>query len=229
LIAEDGRSAEVIKPFLAGRDVKRYRTLENDKYLILFQKGVTNNKRNDIDPEVWLQKNYPSIYNWLKPQEEKAIKRLDKGDYWWELRACEYYSEFEKPKIVIPAIIQRPEITIDVNKIYSNDKTSIIASSSYYLLAVLNSKITDFLMRLLSSTKQGGFFEYKPVYISQIPIPTASDAQKEAIEGLVTQILATKQTNPQSDTTALEAEVDALVYGLYGLTEEEIGIVEGKV
>ena len=42
-------------------------------------------------------------------------------------------------------------------------------------------------------------------------------------------IPAAKQSDPKSNTTALEAEIDALVYGLYGLTEEEIGIVEGKV
>jgi len=151
------------------------------------------------------------------------------GTYlWYEIQdAVDYCEAFEKPKIIIPAIVQRPEITIEVNNIYSNDKTCIIASNSNYLLAILNSKVTDLVMQLISSTKQGGFFEYKPVYISQIPIPTASNVQQQAIESLVTRILAAKQTDPKSDTTVLESEVDALVYGLYGLTEEEIAIVEG--
>jgi len=226
LIAEDARSVEVIKPFLAGRDVKRYQTPVSDKYLILFEKGVTKKKKGDLDPELWLQTNYPAVYGWLKPFEEKAIKRLDKGDYWWELRACDYYSAFENPKIVIPAIIQRPEMTVEKNNTYSNDKTTIIESDSYYLLAILNSKVTDMIMQLVSSTKQGGFFEYKPVYIAQIPIPLAVSPQKEQIIDLVTRILAAKQADKDADTGTLEAEVDGLVYGLYGLNEEEIKIIE---
>ncbi|MEY3239629.1 MAG: hypothetical protein RIR11_1067 [Bacteroidota bacterium] len=83
-------------------------------------------------------------------------------------------------------------------------------------------------MQLISSTKQGGFFEYKPVYINQIPIPNGDADTKSAIETLVNQILATKQTDPAADTTALEREIDVLVYGLYGLSAEEVAIVEGK-
>lgn len=228
LIAEDARSAEVIKPFLAGRDIKRYQMPVSDKYLILFAKGVTNRERNGMEPEKWMSNNFPGIYSWLKPQEIKAKKRQDQGDYWWELRACEYYNEFENPKIIIPAIIQRPELTIDVNGIYSNDKTTIIASESKFLLAILNSRVTDLFMRLNSSTKQGGFFEYKPVYISQISIPNALNSQMKDLDALVTRILSAKQTDPQADTSALEAEVDGLVYGLYGLGEEEMQIIENQ-
>jgi phenylpyruvate tautomerase PptA (4-oxalocrotonate tautomerase family) len=77
---------------------------------------------------------------------------------------------------------------------------------------------------------QAGFVRLKIIYVESIPIPIhATSAQKEKIIALVTRILAAKQSDPLADVTALESEVDALVYGLYGLTEEEIGIVEGKI
>ncbi len=228
LIAEDPNSAEVIKPFLAGRDIKRYQTPKSDKFLILFEKGITKAKKGELDPEIWLETTYPAVYKQLLPFEAAAKKRYDKGEFWWELRACDYYGEFEKSKIIVPAIIQKPENSIDINGFYSNDKTTIIGTSERFVLAVINSKVTDFFMQQISSTKQGGFFEYKPVYISQILIPSADGATKAQIETLVNQILAQRQNDPSADTAALEREIDGLVYGLYGLTVEEVGIVEGK-
>ena len=64
-------------------------------------------------------------------------------------------------------------------------------------------------------------------YFSQIPIPPATPTQRTAIESLVTRILDAKRADPGADTAALEAEIDQLVYGLYGLTEEEITVVAG--
>ena len=64
-------------------------------------------------------------------------------------------------------------------------------------------------------------------YVSQIPIPSIKPAQKASISKLVNQILATKRTNPDADVSDLEKRIDQIVYLLYGLTPEEIAIVEG--
>jgi len=95
LIESDSRSADLIKPFLIGREVKRYSTPKASSYLILIPRGWTriqsNNSRN---PWEWLYKNYSAIATRLLRFSEKAEKRYDKGEYWWELRACDYYDEF---------------------------------------------------------------------------------------------------------------------------------------
>ena len=101
LIEEDKRSAEIIKPFLAGRDIKRYEPPKSGKYLILFPRGFTNRRGNNPkNAWRWLQENYPAIADHLEPFKTKAEKRADKGEFWWELRACDYYEEFEKNKII---------------------------------------------------------------------------------------------------------------------------------
>ncbi len=237
LINEDPRSAEVIKPFLAGRDIKRYQTPKSDKFLILVERGRSSGEVRKAkgsktvshdEAESWFCKTYPAIYDFLKLHEEKARARADKGEYWWELRACDYYEEFEKPKIIIPAIVKSPENEWDEVGFYSNDKTTIISTNEKYVLAVLNSTIADFFMQQISATKQGGFFEYKPVYLAQFPIPKISDFEKREVENLVETILAAKKADPTADTHAQEAEIDALVYRLYGLTNEEIALVEGR-
>jgi hypothetical protein len=244
LIAEDSKSIELIKPFLAGRDIKRYEQPENDKYLILIPKGWTRERsENSKDAFGWFRQNYPAIANHLQPFSEAAEKRYDKGEHWWELRACDYYNEFEKPKIIVPAIVMSASYAYDRLGIYSNDKTSIIPTDDLYLLGILSSKVADVFIHSISSTKQGGYFEYKPMYVSQIPIRTidfsnpADTARHDRMVSLVDQMLSLhkqhkeartphEQTALQRQIEATDAQIDALVYELYELTEEEIRIIE---
>jgi hypothetical protein len=111
LIAEDAGSAELIKPFLAGRDIKRYEMPKSDKFLILMPRGWTQEKSgNASDALGWLKEDYPAIFNHLLPFAQAAEKRCDKGEYWWELRSCDYYDEFEKPKIVYAEIATQGQL-----------------------------------------------------------------------------------------------------------------------
>uniref|UniRef100_UPI002473F177 TaqI-like C-terminal specificity domain-containing protein n=1 Tax=Lunatimonas salinarum TaxID=1774590 RepID=UPI002473F177 len=182
----------------------------------------------DYDPAwEWLTRKYPAIARHLKPYEAAAKKRTDKGDFWWELRACDYYEEFEKEKIIIPAIVKGASYCYDTEEHYSNDKTTIIPSRDFFLLGILNSKVIDFYLKSIASTKQNGYFEYKPVYIAQLPIVIPNPETHDQISILVTEINETKKQDPTSDTSILEAKIDQLVYEMYGLSEEEIGIVEG--
>ena len=242
LIAEDKKSEEIIKPFLLGRNIKRYQQPTDSKYLILIPKGWTRSVSKDAsDAWGWLKKQYPAIANYLAPFADKAKSRYDKGEYWWELRTCDYYAAFEKPKIIIPAIVQTASYAFDDNGFYSNDKTSIIPTNDLFLLGVLNSCLADFFIHSISSTKQGGYFEYKPMYVQQIPIITTGDINKHSqIKSLVQQIItlhkqlaaaktAHEQTLIQRQIDATDKQIDKLVYELYRLTPEEIAIVEGQV
>ena len=245
LIAEDQKSEELIKPFLQGRDIKRYQPLFVQRYLICIPKGWTNlHSKASKNAWAWLVQHYPSIAAHLKPYSERAQKRYDKGEYWWELRACDYYEAFEKPKIIIPAIVQKASYTFDEQGFYSNDKTSIIKTDDLYLLGLLNSQVLDFVLHSIASTKQGGYFEYKPMYVQQLPIRTidfdnpSDKANHDKIVQLVEQILSLNkqlaaENEPQTKTLlkrridATDKQIDEWVYQLYGLTAAEIEIANG--
>ncbi|MDP2234815.1 MAG: TaqI-like C-terminal specificity domain-containing protein [Bacteroidales bacterium] len=248
LVAEDPRSIEIIKPFLAGRDIKRYQSPQNDKYLILFPKGFTI-KRNlpENDPNYinfvnepprygymnfeiaweWVKTNYPAISKHLAPFKKPAEKRSDQGDFWWELRACDYYIEFEKPKIMLPDISKKAECIMDFSGCYCVNTAYIIPKNDKYLLALMNSKTVHFYYSNLTSTIRGGYLRFIRQYMEQIPIANGESLNKDIIENLVNQVQSTKNQNPSADTTDLEHQIDQLVYQLYDLTEEEIKIVEG--
>ena len=157
----------MIKPFVTGRDIKRYQSPSSSRYLIFIRRGVR------ID-------DYPAIEQYLRNYKDRlqpkpkgwkggGWKGRKPGPYqWYEIQdTIDYYAEFEKPKIIIPAIVQSASYTFDRTGCYSSDKTSIIATDDLYLLGILNSKVSDFVMHLISSTKRGGYFD-DPTYRSRL-------------------------------------------------------------
>ena len=247
LIAEDPKSAELIKPFLAGRDVKRYGPLPSGRYLILIPKGFTYARMGKArDAWGWFQKAYSAVARHLAPFAEAAQKRYDKGDFWWELRACDYYEEFEKPKIILPDISLCGNFTLDdEGKFYSVNTTYIIPLGDKYLIGILNSLLTMFYYRHLSSSYRGGYLRFIYQYLVQLPIRTidfsdpADVARHDRMVSLVERMLAlhqelaaartpTQKTMLQRQIEATDRQIDRLVYELYELTEEEIAIVEGS-
>ncbi|KAF0110493.1 MAG: hypothetical protein FD147_1639, partial [Chloroflexi bacterium] len=171
LILEDPKSNELIKPFLIGKDIKRYKPPESERYLILIPRGWTKEKsKNSTNAWRWFQQNYLAIAKHLEPFSLAAAKRFDKGDYWWELRSCGYYEEFKKTKITWGNLATTPKFYIDYDRYYINAPSVIIASSDLYLLGILNSKVCYYVISHIAAGRQGGFFEYKPVYVSKVPI-----------------------------------------------------------
>jgi hypothetical protein len=179
------------------------------------------------------------------PFAQQAQKRSDKGDYWWELRPCAYLSEFEKPKIVYPNILKKPEFTLDLAGWYTNQKCFIISLPDKYLLGILNSKIGMFLFEQLLPRLRGGFFEPSAIFFTKFPIPRldlnhpAQKAQHDHIVRLVEKMLALKSQHTHLQTTlddkrhevladinTVDQQINTAVYELYGLTEDEIKLVE---
>lgn len=230
LIEEDKSSAELIKPFLAGRDIKRYQVPQTNNYLILVKNGQTNEKRGKDEPWEWFSKTYSAVARYLSQFEDKAKARYDQGEYWWELRACAYYNEFEKPKIMLPDISLRGNFALDVDGgKYLANTAYMIGSDKTFLLGVLSSSVVYFFYRNISSSYRGGYLRFIYQYLEQIPIVEIDKEFEKTITEKVIQILALKKENPEADTSKLEADIDQMVYELYGLTDEEIAIVEESV
>jgi len=151
----------------------------------------------------------------------------------------------EQPKLLTPSIASSACFTLDEADFYYFMGSGGGGGGGYgitlrqdcklslkYALALLNSRLLDYFLKQTSTAFSGGYFAYNRQYIEPLPIrpidfAVASEhAQHDALMKLVDRILAAKQKNPSADTTALEGEIDQQVYALYGLTPEEIKIVE---
>jgi hypothetical protein len=242
LIAEDPRSAELIKPFAQGRDVKRYTPIPVKQYLIFTRRGVKIN-------------NYPAIKAYLSQFKEELMpkpanwkgpwKGRKPGKYqWYEIQdAIDYHEEFSRPKIVYPNICKQPEFTFDETGIYTNQKTFIIPTDDLYLLGILNSSLSMFLFTQMFPKLRGDFYEPGWVFFQNFPIHVIDPSnpvevqKKDQIIILVQKALEMHRNNP---TTPLEQtqlkhanaftdrSIDQLVFCLYGLTKHERVIIENK-
>jgi adenine-specific DNA-methyltransferase len=246
LIANDINSNKLIKPFLLGRDVKPYEGNVNKNWLILIPKGFTikNNlplgSSNYLQEPIprygnmdfddawsWFKSNYPAIAEHLANYTERAKARTDKGDFWWELRACDYYDKFEKPKIMYQVLQVKPCFIYDEEGLFCNNSMWFIPSNDKVLLGILNSKMGWWLISKYCTAIQNGY-QLIWKYFSQIPIAIGNDIVRKLISGLVNEILSMKKEKTIADTTELESQIDQLVYQLYDLTEEEIKIIENS-
>lgn len=234
LIEADPRSAEVIKPYLRGQDIKRWEVTSTPSYLIAIQSSNDKDAKN-----IWLQsktenealrlfrKTYPAIYNHLMQFETGLRPRADQGKWFWELRACAYYKEFNRDKITWGNLATRPQFAIAGAGTYINAPATFLVVDRQvlkYLLGILNSKITQFFIASIAATRQGGFLEYKPMYVSQIPIAEGSPALKNLLIRMVEYVLYIKETIDTRSTahardavmvSYFEQIIDALVYELY--------------
>ena len=170
LIAQDPKSAEIIRPILRGRDIKRYGYEFADLYLINTHNGVKEKgiKRIDID-------DYPAIKAHLDSFYQQLEKRQDKGDTPYNLRNCAYIEDFYKQKIMYSEIVREPQFYLDNKGEFFAEATTFIMTGSNleYLYYLLHSKaITYFFKTFYAGGGLGGDgYRYKKVFLEKLPIP----------------------------------------------------------
>ena len=221
LIAADPKSAELIRPILRGRDVKRYGFSFSDLWLITTHNGI---KSKNIPP-VHVE-DYPAIHKHLDEYYPQLAKRADKGDTPYNLRNCVYMNEFFKQKIIWGNLALSAQFAWAEEGYFINAPSSMIVPGNKYLLAVLNSKLADWYIRQLGVTRNGGYFEYKPMFVEQLPVPVLDEEAQIPYIRLVDKILEEKRA--LNDTQHLESEINQRVYALYHLREDEILYMESQ-
>ena len=172
-------------------------------------------------------RNYPAVKAHLDQYWEKIEKRYDKGDTPYNLRNCAYMEEFAKEKIVWGNLALSSQFALSKANEFINAPSPLISPASLFLLAILNSKIGDHYIRSLGVTRNGGYFEYKPMFVEKLPVPQLPPEQQKPFEDLVEQILLKKEQN--QNTTHLENQIDVMVYKLYQLDYAEIRVIDPAI
>ncbi len=232
---ERKRTEALIKPILRGKDIKRYSYEWAGEWIINTHNGYTSNLKFKIPP-IDIEK-YPATKAHLDSHWDTIATRSDQGDTPYHLRNCAYLEDFEKEKIVYGEIVQEPRFYLDNGECelgyFYAEATSFILTGehSHYLLGMLHSKLITFAFKTFYAG--GGLgesgYRYKKAFIERLPIPKITP-QNQKLADKITDgakaILALKEKDPKANTQELEKEIDALVYQLYNLTDEEIKIIE---
>jgi len=222
LIKRDSKSSEILLPFLRGDEVGPYQIRSKKRYIILAKIGVEMQR-------------YPALMNWLAQYKPELEKRSDQGNYWYELRACDYYEEFGKPKIIYGRITTRPRFAIDYDGYYTNDACYFLPTTDKRLLAILNSRVGWFLIRNTCTQLRGGY-QLLWDYFKNVPI---SGVKNDRIEALVDEITDAKknllpiESQETEEANRLRSKVDRLteeiedqVRKIYGLSGDDFEVIK---
>ncbi|HRZ95533.1 MAG TPA: N-6 DNA methylase [Candidatus Moranbacteria bacterium] len=234
LIKGDPGSNEIIKPIIRGRDIKRYCYVSSGKYLIVTHNGYKLENGNVIDA-VNIDE-HPSVKNHLNGYIRQLNERQDKGSTIYNLRDCAFMDDFAKEKIIWI------ELTNENKFAYSNKEDYLLAGAFFlvgeslkYLLSFLNSKLCRFYFSLICNSSGMATIQWKKFALEKVPVMKLSDKNEKPFVDLVDKILDItrdagylESKEKQNNVKKYERQIDQMFYNLYGLTEEEIRLVEGE-
>ena len=223
---ERQRTAELIRPILRGRDIKRYGYVDNGLYLINTHNGV----RGRI-PRIKIE-DYPAIKAHLDQYWDRIATRADKGDTPYNLRNCAYLEDFNKPKVVYMEIqTDNPEEGYPFPCYSYDDKRCVVLNTAYimssetldprYVLGILNSRVGKFLVKLYVTQLQERQFRMLSQYVMKFPIARPTREQKKEMTRLVQDVLVNK-------SIASENRIDELAFQIYKLSEQEIKLLTSR-
>jgi hypothetical protein len=229
---------ELFKPFLMGKDIQRYSYLKTNKY-VFFPYEIKNGNAEVVSIED-LKRRFPKTYAYVI-EHENIFKARESGkagkmQHWHTYIYPKNLNKFEQPKLSSmeicanhPNVIYNQDNFYHPTTVYSWVKKEDTKESYEYLLAIANSKLLWWFLKITGDTLQGDARRFKTNYLNPFPLPASVDQDIEnEISDLVKTVMENKKQNPKADTTDLENQIDQLVYQLYDLTEEEIKIVEGN-
>lgn len=230
IVQEDPTSAQLIRPFLRGRDIKRWNSEWADQWHIVIpsshnHKWPWSDTSDEQHAERVFADTYPSVYKHLKTFEEKLRGRSDKGAFWWELRSCDYYQAFEEPKIVVQCIAYFSRFAIDTRGHIVNNKVLFLPTGDLYLLGILNSRISWWIInRTFQHMKDDGL-SIDVQFLLALPVPIVHAELREAIAETVRSLVA----GTASSGTTSEVNLNRLVERAFGLGVEERQTLEASL
>ncbi|WP_300461256.1 TaqI-like C-terminal specificity domain-containing protein [Desulfobacula sp.] len=227
LESQDQKNSKVLKPVLSGRDIKRYQVNFKKTWLLfipwhfpLHEDASVSGASNLAEEE--FKKRYHYLYQYLEKHKTKLSSR-NKSETgiryeWYALQRCaaSYYREFEKQKIVWGNLALSAQFALADPDVFINAPSNMITSDQpKYLLAILNSKVSDYYIRSLGVTRNGGYFEYKPMFVEKLPVPQIDSDDRLPLEILVDFIPFLIKNEKKLEAAYFEQIIDGLVYELY--------------
>ena len=170
---------------------------------------------------------YPAIYDRFNDRQfrDQLIKREDQGKYFWELRSCKYWQEFEQPKVILSVFMDKATFAFDREDFFHNNALHLIAGVDEYVVAILNSSCGWWYLKSICTDLQNGYLQAYREKLEQIPIPYVSEEDKEIIKSLVQKCLDAKGQGVEQ----WESQINERVANLYGLTADEMKIIRENI
>lgn len=238
-IKRDSKNAEIIKPLLRGREIKKYGYSFNENYVLFPHNGTKDKAR------ILVEQDYPVIYEHLlkfrdkeselvkpnnKGEIQTLIERSDQGDHWTNLRNCAYIDAFESEKLVWLSISDKPAFAFDNKGMHVTAPAYIMTSHcNKFLMTVLNSKTMEWYLDKVSSSTGVGTNQWSKIFVEQLPIPELEEEARKPYETFAEYLIylndpkqapVLEKVSNEAVSQVFEDLVNMMVYELY--FEEEM-------
>lgn len=218
MMAKDAKSSDLLRPYFRGEDISRWSPEWDGRWIITLKSSENtiwpwSDATSEHEAESLFERSYPAVFEHFKRYEswtdqsgnQKGLRhRSDQGRFWWELRSCSYYENFEADKIIYQVIQYHSRFAFDTSGGFGNDKTFILPTNDKSLLAVLNSPIMWWHnWRYLPHMKDEAL---SPMgfLMERLPIPQFSDTERAVVSGKVDDICARMQRVRDKEATFSE-------------------------
>jgi len=246
LIEGSPKSISLIRPFIPAGEIVRYGIPSLTRSIIFIPQGWTAALAGDKAGWRWFRKKFPAIARHLKPYEGRAKVRKHQGDFWWECDVEQGAFDQTQSRIIFALSGNFPAFIFDAGASIPDRNTQFISSSSLFLLAVLNSRLSTFVFRVTEQENSeknqmqlGERIAAIPIYTPDLDDPLDA-GRHDRLVTLVTGMLELQkhlsQTTSEREKRLITQEIgstdrqiDSLVYGLYGLTADDIAVVEESI
>ncbi len=237
---------EICKPIFTGKTIARYELNNKDEYIIY--PYHLNNDKTVFYTEKELRTCFPKCYEYFSSIKKRLSSRGTasmKYPIWYALWNARNILNLTTKKIFTPDICYGSSMVYDDNGCFHNDTSyGLVLKEPDELLykaylAILNSSLTWFFLQKTGTSLRGGYFRFKTKYLEPFPLPDLDEQSAQKLSSLAEQQLSTHKQLAEAKSDAdknlleqriqiLDSQINAVVYKLYGLTSEEIKIVEGK-
>jgi hypothetical protein len=226
------QQSDYYRPLLKGAEISRYQKPKS-KFNIIFPYKIKDDTAELATLEE-LGHDNPCVREFLASNKNRFVSKVGEISEWYRYGRSQNITKFQQPKIMVQVLAKGPSFTYDYTGEYVFVGGGTAGgygvrleggSESEHLkaLAVFNSKLTQWLVQSTSSVFRGGYYAYGKETLQRIRLTFDNS---DILADLASQILAQKAYSPAADTSALEAEIDLLVYRLYGLTYAEVLVVD---
>jgi len=246
LIEGSPKSKSLIRPFIPAGEIVRYGIPSPSHFIIFIPQGWTSALAGGDAGWRWFRKKFPAIARHLKLYAERAKIRKHQGDFWWECSVEQGAFDQTQSRIIFPSSGKFTAFIFDSGVSIPDRHTQFVNSSSFYLLAILNSRLVRFVFSVTaqenSEKNQMQVWERIaaiPIYTPDLDDPLDA-GRHDRLVSLVNGMLELQkhlcQTSSEREKRLITQEIessdrqiDSLVYGLYGLTADEITVVEKSI
>jgi hypothetical protein len=207
ILSADPACSGLLKPYLRGQDFSRWQAASEGLWMIVMASSENHDwpwSNLGAEAEAVFTRTYPAIHAHLNQFRKQLEARQDQGRYWWELRSCAYWAEFDRPKLMYPEISWRQQWCLDSAGTLCNNTAYFLPTDDAWVLAAANAPVTWWFAWRRAVHGKDEALRFIKEFVQDLPIPRPTPEQRQAADATVRRLIEITSCQQQTQRTLLD-------------------------